>query len=137
MAKTTKKIKEYKFYDPAYRVNISYLIGGSVEELIALVKERHPNGQMYSFDKKWDWTEDADTTDAYQFHVAELHGKGEVFYLWILEKDNYLFSHELYHLVGDILCNRGLEYVMQSEEAFAYYFGYIAESAYKLLKWRF
>jgi hypothetical protein len=134
MAKT--KIKEYKFSDPVYRANISFLIGGSVAELIALIKERHGDAQMYSFDKKWDWTSDADTTDAYQFHVSDLHGKGEVFYLWVLEKDTYLFAHELYHLVGDILCNRGLEYVMESEEAFAYYFGYIFQEAFKLLKGR-
>lgn len=129
-----KKLKEYRFYDPCFRADISFLIGGSVAELIKFITNRHGASKMYSFDKEWVWPPDADTTDAYQFHVSALHGRGEVFYVWMLEKEPYNHQHEMYHLVGDIFCNRGIIYCMESEEAFAYYSGYLFEACCKLLK---
>jgi hypothetical protein len=131
-----KKIREYKFHDPLYKADISILIGGDVAQLILFIKERHSDAQMYSFGEKWSWTDDADTTDAYQFSIPAPLGKGEIFYVWILEKSIYLLAHELFHLTGDILQHRGMKYSMDSEEAYAYYHGYLFQESFKLLKGR-
>ena len=128
------KLKEIRFTEPLYQADISYLIGGEVPDLINFIKERHKVGQMYSFNEKFDWTEDADTTNAYQFHVSAPLGKGEVFYVWVAENTPYLLFHETFHLTGDILCNRGIKYSMDSEEAFAYLGGWIFQEVTRLLK---
>lgn len=134
MSKT--KIREIKIFEDMMRVDISFLIGGTVPDLITFIKDRHKNAQMYSFDEKFDWTEDADTTDGYQFHVCGPHGKGEVFYVWVLEPTPYLLEHEISHLTGDILCNRGVKYCMECEEVFAYLGGWISDELSKRLKIR-
>ena len=54
-----KKIKEYKFHEPLYFVDISVLIGGDVPQLIEFIKARHGDAQMYSFGEKFDWAEEA------------------------------------------------------------------------------
>ena len=131
------RIKEVRFSEPMYQADISYLVGGEVQDLIDFIKSRHGDAQMYSFGEKFDWTDDADTTNAYQFHVAAPLGKGEVFYVWVEEKTPYLIFHETFHLVGDILYNRGIKYCMESEEAFAYLGGWIFQEAFKLLKGSF
>lgn len=128
------KIKEVRFTEPLYQVDISYLVGGDVPQLISFIKERHKNLQMYSFNEKFDWAEDADTTNAYQFHVSGPLGKGETFYVWVAEGTPYLLFHETFHLVGDIMWNRGIKYSMESEEAFAYLGGWIFQEASKYLK---
>lgn len=130
------KIKEVRFTEHMYQVDVSYLVGGDVPKLISFIRERHKNAQMYSFGEKFDWTEDADTTNAYQFHVSAPLGKGEVFYVWVAEDTPYLLFHETFHLVGDIMYNRGIKYSMESEEAFAYLGGWLFQEASKLLKGR-
>ena len=131
------KIKEVRFVEPLYQCDISYLVGGDVPLLISFIKERHKNAPMYSFEEKFEWTDDADTTNAYQFHVTAPLGKGEVFYVWVSELSAYLLFHETFHLTGDILYNRGIKYCMESEEAFAYLGGYLFQEAFKLLKGTF
>lgn len=133
----SSKIKEIRFFEPIYQVDISYLVGGDVPQLMAFIKERHKYAPMYSFNEKFEWTEDADTTNAYQFHVTAPLGKGEVFYVWMEETTAYLLFHETFHLVGDILQNRGIKYSMESEEAFAYLGGWIFQEAFKMLKGTF
>ena len=130
------KIKEVRFTEPLYQTDISYLVGGDVPQLIQFIKDRHKNAQKYSFLEKFEWDEDAESTNAYQFHVVAPLGKGEVFYVWIAEVTSYLFAHETFHLTGDILYNRGLKYCMESEEAFAYLNGWLSQEAFKLLKGR-
>jgi hypothetical protein len=127
-------MKEFTFTDPLYQANISYLIGGDVPELISFIKKRHKNSQMYSFGEKFYWEEDADTTNAYQFHITSPLGKSEIFYVWVSEKTPYLLAHETFHLTGDILYNRGVKYCMESEEAFAYLHGWIFSEMFKLLR---
>ena len=130
-------MKEVNIFEPVYQASITYLVGGDVPELRALIKSRHGEAQMYSFGEKWDWGFDADTTNAYQFHISQPLGKGEMFYVWVSDKTAYLLFHETYHLVGDILQNRGVKYCMESEEAFAYLGGWIFQEAFKLLKGTF
>lgn len=130
-------MKEIKFTEPLYQVDISYLIGGDVPELKTFLQNRHGTHQMYSFGAKFYWAEDSDTTNAYQFHVSQPLGKGETFYVWVAEKTAYLLFHETYHLVGDILDNRGIKYCLESEEAFAYLGGWIFQEAFKLLRGTF
>lgn len=132
-----KKIKEVRFLEPLYRADISYLIGGDVPQLIKFIAERHKDAKMYSFSERFEWTEDADTTDAYQFHVVGPLGKGEVFYVWMSELSPYLLYHETFHLIGDIMNNRGIKYSMESEEAFAYLGGWIFQEVFRLLRGRF
>ncbi len=130
-------MKEAKFFEPLYQVEISYLVGGDVPELKAFLKNRHGDAHMYSFGSKFIWAEDADTTNAYQFHISQPLGKGEIFYVWVADKTAYLLFHETYHLVGDILSNRGVVYCLESEEAYAYLGGWIFQEAFKLLKGTF
>lgn len=130
-------MKEVKIHNDLYDVDISYLIGGDVPELISFIKERHGDAPMYSFHERFHWTEDADTTNAYQFHINAPLGKGEIFYVWVAEKTPYLLFHETLHLTGDILYNRGVRYSMDSEEAFAYLGGWIFQEAFKLLRGTF
>jgi len=130
-------MKELRFTEPLYQADISYLVGGDVPELISFIKDRHGSAQKYSFGEKFDWTDDADTTNAYQFHVTAPLGKGETFYVWVHEKTMYLIAHETFHLTGDILYNRGMKYCMESEEAFAYLHGWIFQEAFKLLRGTF
>jgi len=127
-------MKEVRFSEPLYQADISYLVGGDVPELKSFLKNRHGDAHMYSFGKRFAWAEDADTTNAYQFHVSQPLGKGETFYVWVAEKTAYLLFHETYHLVGDILSNRGVVYCLESEEAYAYLGGWIFQEAFKLLK---
>ena|SRR5688572_11693042 len=131
------KIREVRVYEPLYDVDISYLTGGDVPALIQFIKDRHGSNQMYSFGEKFDWTEDADTTNAYQFNVVAPLGKGEKFYVWMSELNPNLLFHETFHLTGDILWNRGIKYSMESEEAFAYLGGFIFAEAFKALKGTF
>lgn len=118
-------MKEVEIYCPLYQVDISYLIGGTVEELIALVKSRHQGALPMSWDKSFEWGEDANTTDGYQFHINAPFGVGEKFYVWVSEPSPYLLFHETYHLTGDILFTRGVTYCNQCEESFAYLGGWI------------
>jgi len=129
-------MKEYRFTEQMYQADISYLVGGDVPKLISFINDRHKGAQMYSFNEKFDWSEDADTTNAYQFHIPAPLGKGETFYVWVNEKTPYLLAHETFHLTGDILYNRGIKYCMESEEAFAYLHGYIFQEMFKLMRGR-
>lgn len=122
------------FVDPLYRANITYLIGGTVPELLKYLKKKHKNFKSYSWGNEFEWGEDADSTDGYQFHVNAPLGVGEVFYVWVDRPSPFLLFHETYHLVGDILYNRGIVYSEDSEEAFAYLGGWIFEEIHRLLK---
>ena len=128
------KIKEIRFFEPMYQTDISYLVGGDVPQLQQFIKERHGNAKMYSWGKRFKWGKKANTTNAYQFHVTAPLGKGEVFYVWIEEKTDYLMFHESFHLLGDIMYDRGVKYCSKSEEAFAYLGGYIYQEVNKLMK---
>lgn len=134
MSKT--KIKEIRIFEDLFRVDISILIGGDVPQFQQFLKDRHKEYKMYSFGERYYWTDDADTTDAYQFHVTAPLGKGEVFYVWVHQNDPYLLTHEISHLVGDILQSRGIKYCMECEEVFAYFTGWIDEQLQKSLKRR-
>lgn len=129
-----RKMKEIKIFDDHYKADICFLHGGSADEFIELIRQRHPEKKMYSWDTPFEFGEDANTTDAYQFHVNAVHGDGEKFYLWMLQPTSSLFYHEIYHLAGDVLYTRGVTYCFESEEAYAYYGAWIFENIYKALK---
>lgn len=131
-------MKEYRFVEPMYQADISYLVGGDVPELIEFIKARHGKQAIpFSWNEKFEWGEDAHTTDAYQFHINAPLGKGEIFYVWMYEKNASLLFHETFHLVGDILHTRGIKYSNESEEAYAYLGGWIFQEAFKLLRGTF
>ena len=115
------KIKEYKLYSDLYQAEMSYFYGGTADQFISLIKKRHGDAPMYSWGEKFEWGEDANTTDGYQFHFNAVHGDGEKFYLWLLNPTPFLFYHEVYHLSGDVLFTRGVGYSYESEEAHAYF----------------
>lgn len=131
------KIKEFSFFDDHHKVDISYLFGGDVSDLIAFIKTRHKDAKMYSWGKPFEWGDDADTTDAYQFHVNAPYGRGEKFYVWIYELDANLLYHETFHLAGDIYFTRGAEYNYGSEELYAYYGAWIFEKICNYLDIKF
>lgn len=127
------KLKTYSFSDPLYRAYITYVIGGTVPDLVRYLKRKHKNSKCFSWDNEFEWTEESETTDGYQFHVSAPLGEGEVFYVWCRQADPFLLFHETYHLVGDILHNRGVKYSEDSEESYAYLGGWIFEKIYTLL----
>jgi len=125
--------RRIKLYDDLYDVHITYLLGGTVEDLVKYIKRKHKKAPLYSWGKQFTFGADADTTNGYQFHVNAPLGNGEVFYIWTADATPYLLFHETYHLVGDILYTRGLPYTYSSEEAYAYLGGWIFEKVFKKL----
>lgn len=132
------RIKERKFYNKMYDCYISYLIGGTVPQLISFINRHHgEDAPLFSWGTQFQWGPDADTTNAYQFHVNYPLGHGEVFYVWLHELTPNLLFHETFHLLGDILYTRGLRYTYASEETYAYLGGEIFEQIFKLVKGSF
>lgn len=128
------KIKDFSIYEQLYETEIVYLVGGEVEDLIAYIKSKHKDSPLYSWGKRFDWGEDANTTNAYQFHVNAPLGSGEKFYVWMHEVTPSLLYHETFHLAGDILFTRGVEYSYSSEEGYAYLGGWIFEKIFNALQ---
>ena len=127
-------LKEISIYNDLYQTDISYLVGGSFDDVLALLKKRHGSVKPVSWCEEFEFGEDANTTDGYQFHINGEYGEGEHFYVWVYRPSVYLLSHETYHLTGDILKTRGIGYVEQSEEAFAYLNGRLSEQIHEKLK---
>ena len=119
-----------------YKASVTYLVGGTVPKLLAYLKKKYGGKlpKVYSWDKEFTFGDDADTTDGYQFHVNAPLGDGEMFYVWIAEPSSYLLSHETYHLVGDILFTRGIEYNYGAEESYAYLMSSIFEEIFKKMR---
>jgi len=130
---TKRKIKEFHIYEGLYEAEITYLVGGVVEDLIIYIRNKHKDAKMYSWGKEFKWEEDANTTNAYQFHINAPLGSGEKFYVWMHQVSPSLFYHETFHLAGDILFTRGVEYSYSSEECYAYLGGWIFNKAYDAL----
>lgn len=128
-----KKIKEFTFFEEQYETHISYLFGGEVEDLILFIRSRHKDEPKYSWSEKFEWGDDANTTDAYQFHVNAPLGKGERFYVWIYELSANRLYHETFHLAGDILHTRGSRYSYDSEENYAYLGSWIFQKIFTML----
>lgn len=128
-------MKVVKISEPMYRAEITFLIGGTVKQMLTYLRKVHKKEfKSFSWSSEFQWGEDADTTDGYQFHVNAPLGNGEVFYVWVSEPSMYLLFHETFHLVGDILHTRGITYGEDSEEGFAYLGGWIFEKIYAKLK---
>jgi hypothetical protein len=134
----TTRIKERAFHNNHYNCAISYLIGGTVPQLIRFLEQRHGKGAIYySWSTPFKFGNDAADTDGYQFHVNAPLGDGEIFYVWLHDLNTNLLAHETFHLVGDILHTRGIKYSYNSEESFAYLQGEIFDEIFKLLKGSF
>ncbi len=112
-------MKEYSFHVEMYDAWVTYLIGGTVKDLKKFLRDKHKKLPItYSWDKRFSFGKDGETTDGYQFHVNAPLGDGEVFYVWL--SNIHLLFHETFHLTCDILFTRGIEYSYQSEESYAY-----------------
>lgn len=128
-AKDTAHIHETCFSESLYEVDICYLIGGSVADLRAYVKQHHGEKAItLSWDQPFVLE---DGTDAYQFHVTSPLGEDERFYVWMHDPTPRLIWHETMHVTFDILFVRQVYYKSESEEAFAYLGGWIFEEAQK------
>lgn len=122
----------YSFSEPMYQVEITYLVGGTVKDLKRYLRDRHKRlPAMYSWDKRFVFGKDGDTTNGYQFHVNAPLGDGEIFYVWI--NDPSLLFHETFHMTGDIMFTRGIIYSYESEEAYAYLGSWIYENVRQLI----
>lgn len=127
-------MKEIQISDvPLYECELSLLIGGEIWDVIKLLKERHKDPRVYSWNVEFKWEEDANTTNAYAFHVNAPFGNGERFYIWMAEPTINLLAHETFHLTGDMLFTRGFEYCYGSEEGFAYLHGWLFDRIYNLI----
>lgn len=131
-------MKVISFVTPLYEASVVCIFRCPFSKFLATLKKRHGGKipEMYSWDEKFEFGDDADTTNAYQFHVNAIHGDGEVFYIWIHEIGPNLLAHELFHLTGDILFNRGIGYDNGGEEGYAYLHGWIFEKVFTGLRGR-
>jgi hypothetical protein len=135
-------MKVITFTTPLFEANCVVVVQCPFSKFLAFLKKRHGGKvpQMYSWSKEFEFKEDADTTDAYQFHVCsergsrDSHGQEEVFYSWILDPtSSALLYHEVQHLTGDILYTRGVEYEDGGEETYSYLGGWIFEKVFTAL----
>lgn len=129
-------MKELSITDPLYQSTIRYLIGGTEEELYALIRARH--GQEALMRNKHGEgaplarDENDAGTDAMQFHI---NGAEEFFYVWLATATPDLVWHETMHLTFDVLTCRGIAYSDECEDAFAYWGGAVfAEVVHKLMR---
>lgn len=129
-----RRLKKIQIYSEHYDAYIIFLIGGEVPDLLKYLNRKYgKKGRYFSWGKEFKFGEDADTTNGYQFHVNAPLGKGEVFYSWHSDMTPYLLSHELYHVVGDLMYVRGVSYNSGSEEDFAYLYGWLFDKLFKKL----
>lgn len=130
-----RKLKKIQIYNDLYDVYMIFLIGGEVEDLQKYISRKHGrNAKLYSWGKPFNlYAKDANTTNGYQFHVTAPLGKGEIFYSWHHEHTAYMIGHESFHIIGDIMYNRGVTYNSGSEESFAYLFGWVFGKLFKKL----
>lgn len=131
-------MQEYILYEEEKDVWITCLIGGSVNDLKTYLRTKHKGRlpAMYSWDRRFHFGKDGGTTNGYSFHVNAPLGDGEVFYMWVAEPTPYLMGHEITHVVGDILFNRGFEYCYGAEESWAYLNGWVHGKIKKLIDGR-
>ncbi len=125
-------MKEVSFKTPLYEAEVTYLIGGDVKDLKNFLRSKN-NGRLpttYSWDQRFTFGKDGDTTNAYQFHVNAPLGDGEIFYVWVADPTMDLLTHETTHLTGDILYTRGFGYCYESEEAWAYLNGWLFDKIF-------
>lgn len=128
------RLKKIQVYSDLYDAYIIFLIGGEVPDLLKYLDRKYgKDGKYFSWGKEFKFGEDADTTNGYQFHVNAPLGKGEIFYSWHSDMTPYLLSHELYHVVGDIMYTRGVSYNSGSEENYAYLYGWLFDKLFKKL----
>jgi len=128
------RLKKIQVYSDLYDAYIIFLIGGEVPDLLKYLSRKYgKKGKYFSWGKEFKFGEDADTTNGYQFHVNAPLGKGEIFYSWHSDMTPYLLSHELYHVVGDIMYTRGVSYNSGSEENYAYLYGWLFEKLFNKL----
>ena len=129
-----RKLKKIQVYVDMYDAYVIFLIGGEVPDLLKYLRRKYgKDAQYFSWGKAFSFGEDADTTNGYQFHVNAPLGKGEVFYSWHSDMTPYLLSHELYHVVGDIMYTRGVGYNYGSEETYAYLYGWLFDKLFHKL----
>lgn len=129
-----RKLKKIQIYCDMYDAYVIFLIGGEVPDLLKYLRRKHGKKAVYySWGKAFSFGDDADTTNGYQFHINAPLGKGEVFYSWHSDMTPYLLSHELYHVVGDIMYTRGVGYNYGSEETYAYLYGWLFDRLFKKL----
>jgi len=128
-------MKEFTFHQDMYDAWITYLLGGTVKDLKAFLRSKHGGRlpAMYSWDKRFYFGKDGDTTNAYQFHVNAPLGDGEIFYVWMSDLDDYLLWHETDHTRNDLLFTRGVGYSYESEEAYVYLGGWIFKKIKSLI----
>lgn len=121
------KIIEKKFYCDLYKVDISFLFNGDVEDLKKFMRKRHGDAKFYSGADEYRLYEEDNVTDGLQFHVFTPLGHADRFYVWKAMHDGGLLNHEIWHLTVDIMYVIGAKHVPESEECYAYLNGWIAE----------
>lgn len=127
-----RKLKKVQVHVDMYDAYVIFLIGGTVEDLLKYLHRKHgKKAQYYSWGTPFKFGPDAGETNGYEFHVNAPLGNGEFFYHWHSDLTPFLLTHELFHVVGDIMYTRGVSYNYGSEETFAYLYGWLFERIFK------
>lgn len=123
-----KKIKEYKFYNDNYELEVSWLFGGDVDEVKKFMRTRHGiDAKFYSWGKEYKLYEAENNTNGLQFHIYTDIGNADIFYVWMAEPIWSLLYHEIYHQANDIQVSIGAKISEDSEENAAYLCGWIGK----------
>jgi len=128
-------MKEIKIRNDQYDAEISYLIGGTIPDVRALMKRRYGEKAQIRSGQDTDTVDETleDDTDGYQFAYHATQGENERFYVWVAEPTHELLAHESSHLGYDILNHRGVKHCDESEEAYAYMQGWLHKKLYERL----
>ena len=119
-------MKKLEITDKMYNRYIILLIGGDGKEL-----------EKYLYEK-YNAKKDADNINAGYTQIKD-DGKCDKHIIWMPEfdwtiKDQATMSHEIFHLVCGCMEDIDIQYSNESEEAFAYYYGYIFAQIWDKLK---
>lgn len=114
-------MKIYPIKDDIYNADIYVIPKYTPDDLIRFFKRRY----------KYDYEHDA-TYGAFHYQLSD-PDKGWMHHFLIFNKFENTpsgigqFNHELLHLVSSIMRIRCLKHIEETEEAYAYYMGYLTE----------
>lgn len=122
------RIIERRFFQDLYEVDVSFLFGGTVDDLKIFMRNRHgAEAKFYSWDKEFKLYEQENNTNGYSFHIFTSIGNADIYYIWFAEVPPSLFFHEIYHVANDIVETAGMRLSEGAEEGAAYLCGWVGK----------
>lgn len=125
MAKVIIKTKRFDL--PMYGDNITFIYSNSYDAIIEFAKKDGLNKPDLKYLEARDY-------EGYHFPILDENVK-EYYLIVLKDTDKYkevnTITHEILHLVVDILSNSGTKFNSKTEETYAYLVGYLNEEFFK------